>query len=75
MEPDICLDKRNWLLIGHPDAGRRSALIYGLLINARQYRLDPAAWLNDVLLRIPTCRKGILSELLAIRLFESDLRR
>jgi hypothetical protein len=36
-----CGGKRNWLFIGHPDAGLRSAVIYSLLITARRYRLDP----------------------------------
>ncbi len=42
----------------------RSALIYGLLITARRYRLDPAAWLTDVLRRIPNCQTEMMTELL-----------
>ena len=60
-----CVGKKNWLFIGHPDAGWRSAVIYSLLITARRYRLDPAAWLTDVLRRIPTCTHANLPELLA----------
>ena len=48
----------------HPDAGWRSAVIYSLLITARRYRLDPTAWLSDVLRRIPTCTQANLPELL-----------
>jgi hypothetical protein len=59
-----CVGKKNWLFIGHPDAGWCSALIYSLLITARRYRLDPSAWLTDVLRRIPTCQKERLTELL-----------
>ena len=59
-----CVGKRNWLFIGHPDAGWRSAVIYSLLITARRYRVDPAAWLTDVLRRIPTCTHANLPELL-----------
>ena len=59
-----CVGKKNWLFIGHPDAGWRSAVIYSLLITARRYRLDPAAWLSDVLRRIPTCTQANLPELL-----------
>jgi len=59
-----CIGKKNWLFIGHPDAGWRSALIYSLLITARRYRLDPTAWLSDVLRRIPTCTQANLTELL-----------
>jgi len=56
--------KKNWLFIGHPDAGWRSAVIYSLLITARRYDLDPAAWLGDVLRRIATCTSANLAELL-----------
>ena len=59
-----CIGKKNWLFIGHPDAGWRSAVIYSLLITARRYGLDPAAWLGDVLRRIPTCTPANLAELL-----------
>jgi len=51
------------MIIGHPDAGWRSALIYRLLITARRYRLDPAVWLSDVLRRNRTCTQANLPEL------------
>jgi hypothetical protein len=57
-------DHRTLTFIGHPDAGWRSAVIYSLLITARRYPLDPAAWLTDVLRRIPTCTQANLPELL-----------
>ena len=60
----ICVGKRNWLFIGRPDAGWRSAVTYSLLITARRCRLDPATWLTDVLHRIPTCTPTNMSELL-----------
>ena len=56
--------KKNSLFIGHPDAGWRSAVIYSLLITARRYDLDPAAWLGDVLRRIATCTSANLAEFL-----------
>lgn len=56
--------KKNWLFIGHPEAGWRSAVIYSLLITARRYGLDPARWLEDVLRRIPTATTANLHELL-----------
>jgi transposase len=59
-----CIGKKNWLFIGHPDAGWRSAVICSLLITARRYDLDPAAWLGDVLRRIATCTSANLAELL-----------
>jgi transposase len=59
-----CIGKINWLFIGHPDAGWRSAVIYRLLITARRYGLDPATWLTDVLRQIPSCTPANLAELL-----------
>ena len=56
--------KKNWLFIGHPEAGWRSAVIYSLLITARRAGLDPAKWLEDVLRRIPTATTANLHELL-----------
>ena len=54
--------EKNWLFIGHPDAGWRSAVIYSLLITARRYDLDPAAWLGNVLRRIATDTSANLAE-------------
>ena len=59
-----CLGKKNWLFIGPPDAGWRSALIYSHLFTACRYRLDPAGCLTDVLHLILTCQKELLTELL-----------
>ena len=59
-----CIGKKNWLFIGHPDAGWRSAVIYSILVTARRYGLDPAAWLTDVLRWIPSCTPANLAELL-----------
>ena len=59
-----CIGKKIWLFIGHPDTRWRSAVIYSLLITARRYGLDPAAWLTDVLRRIPSCTSANLAELL-----------
>ena len=59
-----CIGKKNWLFIGQPDAGWRSAVIYSLLMTARRYDLDRAAWLGDVLRRTPPCTPANLTELL-----------
>ena len=39
-------------------------MIYSLLITARRYGLDPAAWLTDVLRRIPSFTPANLAQLL-----------
>jgi transposase len=48
------LGAKNWLFIGHPDAGDRSAIIYSLVVSCRRHGIDPLAYLRDVLTRLPT---------------------
>jgi hypothetical protein len=38
--------KKNWLLIGHPDAGRRSAILYSVIVSCQRH---------GVWSRSPTC--------------------
>jgi hypothetical protein len=45
--------KRNWLFIGHPAAGDRSAVIYSLVVSCQRHGKDPQAYLADVLRRLP----------------------
>ena len=47
------LGAKNWLFIGHPDAGDRAAVIYSLIVSAQRRGLDPHAYLKDVLTRLP----------------------
>lgn len=48
------LGAKNWLFVGHPDAGDRSAIIYSIVISCRRHGIDPLAYLRDVLTRLPT---------------------
>ena len=43
------IGKRNWLFIGHPKAGQRSAIIYTMVENCRLHGIDPLAYLTDVM--------------------------
>lgn len=47
------IGKKNYLFIGHPDAGQRSAIIYSLLVSCQRHGKDPCAYLKDVLTRLP----------------------
>ena len=47
------IGKKNWLFIGHPEAGQRSAIIYTLIVSCRRYGKDPLTYLRDVLTRLP----------------------
>jgi transposase len=48
------IGKKNWLFIGHPDAGQRSAIIYSIVVSCQRHRKDPLAYLRDVLTRLPS---------------------
>lgn len=45
--------KKNWLFIGHPDAGDRSAILYSIIASCRRHGIEPHAYLRDVLSRLP----------------------
>jgi transposase len=45
--------KKNWLFIGHPNAGERSAIIYSIVASCRRRGIDPLAYIRDVLSRLP----------------------
>ncbi len=48
------IGKKNWLFIGHPAAGQRSAIIYSLVVSCERHGKNPLAYLCDVLARIPS---------------------
>ena len=56
--------KKNWLFVGSPEAGKRSAVMYTLLISARNHGVDPQAYLQDVIERLPGTRTDDLDALL-----------
>jgi hypothetical protein len=47
------LGAKNWLFVGHPQAGDRAAVIYSLIASAQRHGHDPHAYLQDLLLRLP----------------------
>ena len=48
------IGKKNWLFIGHPDAGQRSAVIYSIVVSCQRRGIEPLDYLRDVLSRLPT---------------------
>jgi transposase len=48
------LGAKNWLFVGHPEAGQRSAIIYSMVGSCRRHGIDPLLYLRDVLTRLPT---------------------
>jgi hypothetical protein len=47
------LGAKNWLFVGHPDAGPRLANLFTLVENCRQAGLDAEVYLIDLLTRLP----------------------
>ena len=50
------LGKRNWLFVGHPEAGEHSAVIYTLLGSCRRYGINPFDYLKDLFTRLPAAK-------------------
>jgi hypothetical protein len=48
-----CIGKKNWLFIGHPEAGQRSAILYSLIVSCQRHGKDPLAYMKDILTRLP----------------------
>ena len=47
------IGKKNWLFIGHRDAGQRSAIIYSIVVSCQRHSIDPFVYLKDMLTRLP----------------------
>ena len=55
---------RNWLHIGHPNAGSRLANLFTLVENCRLAAVDPEAYLVDIITRLPDHPMKRIAELL-----------
>ena len=60
----IALGRKSWLFCGSDRGGQRAAVMYSLIVTAKMNRIDPQAWLADVLARIATHPAHRLDELL-----------
>jgi len=56
------LGKKNWLFIGHPEAGERSAVIYTLLGSCRRHGINPFEYLKDLFARLPAAKITQINE-------------
>ncbi len=57
------IGKKNFLFIGHKDAGQRTAILYSLIQTCRIQGVDPFTYLKDVLERIPYMTNQTIGEL------------
>ena len=60
----VALGRKAWLFAGSDRGGERAAIAYSLIYTARLNKLDPLAWLTDVLERIAEHPMHRLDELL-----------
>jgi len=58
------LGAKNWLAIGHPNAGPRLANLFTLVENCRLEGIDPEAYLIDIIARLPDHPMKRIAELL-----------
>ena len=47
------IGKKNWLFIGSPDAGERTAAIDSMLLTCEIHGVEAHAWMKDVLTKAP----------------------
>ena len=52
------IGKKNWLFVGEAGAGQRGAVLYSVIESCRRRKIDPFAYLRDVLARLPTMTAG-----------------
>ena len=63
----IAIGKKNWLFTGSERAGKRAAAIQSLIGTARLNGLDPYAWMQDTLEKLPTWPNSRINELLPLK--------
>jgi hypothetical protein len=60
----VVLGRSNWLFCGSDAGGTRAAILYSLVATCKEHRIEPWAYLTDVLGRISTHPNGRRAELL-----------
>jgi transposase len=59
----VALGRKNWLFAGSDAGGRTAAVLYSLTQTCKRHRIDPFAYLKDVLARLPGLPAERLPEL------------
>jgi transposase len=63
----LAIGRKNWLFCGSDQGGRTAAVLGSVLVSSQRHRLDPFAYLRDVLTRLPEHPADRLQELLPDR--------
>ena len=48
----LAIGRKNWLFVGNRNGGERAAILFTILAGAKRHRIEPWAYLHDVLSRI-----------------------
>ena len=46
------IGRKNWLFLGSKDAGPRAAVLYTILAGAKRHRIEPWAYVRELLMRL-----------------------
>ncbi len=60
----VTIGRKNWLFVGSDNGGRTAAILYSLISTCKRHKIEPWAYLRDVLTRIPEWPAEKLDELL-----------
>jgi hypothetical protein len=58
------LGAKNWLFLGHEEAGKYAAVLYTIVENCRRLGIDTREYLVDVLTRLPAIKASDAAELI-----------
>jgi transposase len=60
----IAIGRKNWLTVGSPRGGQTAAVLFSFTSTCQRLGVEPWAYLQDVLTRLPTTPAGHLGDLL-----------
>jgi transposase len=63
----IAIGRKNWLFVGSPQGGETAAVLLSFTSTCQRLEIEPWAYLQDVLTRLPTTAAGQLGDLLPDR--------
>ena len=63
----IALGRKNYLFVGHEEAGHRTAILMSLITTCKRHDVNPTAYLADVLIRVQTHPQADVAELIPNR--------
>jgi transposase len=69
------IGKKNWLFVGEAQAGERGAILYTLIESCRRRGIDPYAYLQEVLTRLPRMTNWQIPEVTPEACAKAQLQR